>query len=427
MACENYHLSRRHFMHAFGAMGAATFLGMPLRDLYAATGAAATAGGTARLGTAEHVILLWMSGGMSHLDTFDPKPGREVAGEFGAIPTRADGIAVSEVLPKLAQQMQHAALVRSLYGPEGDHDRARYNLLTGYRQAPQLVHPSVGSVVAHERTQVGDLPSFVSIGGRALSAGYMGQQCEAYFIGNPGEPDPYVKLPEGITAVRAQHRLDLLRQMNQSYGKQHPDPYIEATNDSYRAAVNFMNSPALAAFKLEEESAATRSAYGATNFGRGCLLARRLVEQGVRFVQVSLGGFDTHDNNFEQMRRLGGMLDQPAAALIADLASSGLLSKTLVVVLSEFGRTPKINRDGGRDHHPGVFSALLAGGGIRGGQVIGSSDADAMTPRDRPVSVPDLHATICHALAIDPTKHVDTPLKRPMKLVDGGRAIGELL
>jgi len=417
MSCQSYHVSRREFLHAAGTLGVASLLGMPVRELMA--------GNTT--GTAEHVILLWMSGGMSHIDTLDPKPGRKVGGEFQPIKTTASGVEISEILPTLASQMKHAALVRSINGVEGDHGRARYNVMTGYRMAPQLVHPGMGSIISSQRHQIGDLPSFVAVGGRAMSSGYLGQKCEAYFIGTPGMPDPYVQLPEGINEVRAKRRLEVLDQMNNGFSKRHPDPYLDATEDSYTAAMNFMKSPALKAFKLEEESTDVRERYGISMFGRGCLLARRLVEQGVRFVQVSLGGFDTHDNNFAALQQRAAVLDPAIGSLIDDLNSTGMLSKTMVVLLSEFGRTPRINDDNGRDHHPRVFSTMMAGGGIKPGTVVGSSDKDGFEPKDRPVKVADIHATVCRALGVDPNHEVMTPLKRPMKLVDGGTAVTELL
>ena len=419
--CDSYRrMTRRGFLRASaGAVGAASLLGMNVRDLLALTGSGATP-------TAEHVILLWMSGGMSHIDTFDPKPGRPTAGEFKPIRTSVRGIDVSEILPRLARQMHRAALVRSVTNGEGDHGRATYNVLTGYKMAPQLVHPSLGSVIAHERDSLSELPSFVSISGRALPAEYHGNACEAYYIGEPGEPDPYVTLPKNVAAERADRRLDLLRQMNAHHAGESDDPMLEAVDRRYVAAKHFMQSPALAAFDLDTESAKVREAYGDTEFGRGCLLARRLVEHGVRFVQVAMGGFDTHSNNFPTLRERGETIDPAAASLIGDLAASGKLEKTLVLMMSEFGRTPRVNAGGGRDHHPGVWSVLMAGGGMKGGALIGASDADGYHPAERPVHVGDLHATVCHALGIDPEKKVMTPLGRPMRLVDEGEPVREL-
>ena len=286
---------------------------------------------------------------------------------------------------------------------------------------------SLGSVAAHELKAGGDLPNFISIGAHAPSAGYLGNNCEAYYVGEPGLPDPYLHLPDGVNETRASRRLEALAQANDGFKSKVPDPQLDATSDSYLAALRFMHSPALSAFNLDEESQQVRDSYGDTSFGRGCLLARRLVDKGVRFVQVNTGGFDTHSNNFIAMRRLGGTIDPAIASLISDLAATGKLDRTLVLTLSEFGRSPNINDKAGRDHHPGVFCSLLAGGGIKPGTLIGSSDQDGNKPATRPVTPSDLHATICYALGIDPDKTIETPLGRPMKLVDQGKPVLEVL
>lgn len=416
--CSGYAVTRRELMKA-GAFGAATLMTMPVRDLIAFAGAD-------RMASAEHVILLWMAGGMSHIDTFDPKPGRPTAGEFKPIDSTADAVAVSEILPQMARQMKDASIIRSMTNTEGDHGRATYSVLTSYKQTPQLIHPSLGSVIAHELSQKGDLPSFVSVGGRGLSSGYLGQRCEAYYVGKPGDPDPYTQLPEHITDVRASRRRDLLREMNRAFAEHSPVRSMADVELSYAAADAFMRSPALSAFDVSAEAPAVRAAYGDTQFGRGCLLARRLVEQGVRFVQVSMGGFDTHANNFPAMRQLGAIIDPAVASLISDLRSSGLLDRTLVLMLSEFGRTPRINERAGRDHYPRVFSSMIAGGGVRRGFVYGRSSEDGTEVADKPVTIADLHATVCTALGIDPARYVDTPISRPMKLVDGGSSVDGL-
>jgi len=432
-ACRDYHVTRRRFLQ-FGGLGVATLLGMPVRDLMAASDQAKAdwASGSARPGayqkaTAEHVILLWMGGGMSHIDTWDPKPGRPTAGEFKPIKTSASGVEISEILPHTATQMKHASLVRSITARNGDHGGATYTMMTGYAPAPQFTHPAMGSIVVHEREQIGELPAFVSVNGRAGSAGYLGHKHEAYFIGAPGQPDPYLSLHEGVTQARAERRMALLREANAKFEAAKGDPSLGAIDQSYAAAVNFMNSPALKALDLDQEKDSVREAYGHSGFGRGTLLARRLVEHGVRFVQVSQGGFDTHSDNFTKMREIGSVIDPAIACLIRDLASSGLLEKTLVVQLSEFGRTPRINGEAGRDHHPRVFSALFAGGGVKPGLVIGSSDEDGVNPAERPVRISDIPATILAALGVDPTKHVTTPIGRPMKLVNDGQPVNELM
>jgi hypothetical protein len=404
-ACTDYQVTRRRLLKMFSA----SILGMPVSQLLAQANPGK--------GRAEHVILFWNSGGMSHLDTWDPKPGRKVQGEFAPIKTSVSGMEISEIFPKLAKQMHHAALIRSIAGTNGDHGRAQYELQTGFGQTPNILHPGLGSIVVSERQPLGDLPAFVSISGQAARAGFLGQQCEAYFVGRPGEKDPYLTFPEGISHARGMQRLQILEKMNARTSGSVGANDMKATEIALKDAVALMESPALKAFELDEESPQTIERYGNTEFGRGALLARRLVEKGVRFVQVNRGGFDNHGNIFQAMRDHGAVMDSGIASLLSDLKANGMLEKTLVIVLSEFGRTPRINDAGGRDHWASCFGCLMAGGGVKGGSIIGASDADGMEPAERPVKVPDLHATICHALGIDLDKEVITAQGRPMRLV----------
>jgi len=404
-ACTDYQVTRRRLLKMFSA----SILGMPVSQLLAQA--------VPGKGRAEHVILFWNSGGMSHLDTWDPKPGRKVQGEFAPIKTSVSGMEISEIFPQLAKQMHHAALVRSIAGTNGDHGRAQYELQTGFGQTPNILHPGLGSIVVSEREPLGDLPAFVSISGQSARAGYLGQQCEAYFVGRPGEKDPYLAFPEGISHARGMQRLQILERMNARTSGNVGANDMKATEIALKDAVALMESPALKAFELDEETPQTIERYGNTEFGRGALLARRLVEKGVRFVQVNRGGFDNHGNIFQAMRDHGAVMDSGIASLLSDLKANGMLEKTLVIVLSEFGRTPRINDAGGRDHWAACFGCMMAGGGIKGGSIIGASDADGMEPAERPVKVPDLHATICHALGIDLDKEVITAQGRPMRLV----------
>lgn len=405
MSCSDYHFTRRRVLQTFSA----SLLGMPVSQLVANT--------KPNHAKAEHVILFWNSGGMSHLDTWDPKPGRKVQGEFNPIKTSVDGMEISEIFPQLAKEMHNAALIRSIAGTNGDHGRAQYELQTGFNQSPNILHPGFGSLVVHEREPLGDLPALVSISGQSARAGYLGQKCEAYYVGRPGQKDPYLTFPEGISHARGMQRLQILEKMNARTTAQKGAFELKASQTALRDAINLMESPALKAFNLEEESNQTVEKYGNTEFGRGALLARRLVEKGVRFVQVNRGGFDNHGNIFDAMRNHGAVMDPAIASLLSDLKANGLLSKTLVVVLSEFGRTPRINDGGGRDHWARVFSCMMAGGGIKGGSIVGSSDEDGMDVAERPVKVADLHATLCHALGIDLHKELETPQGRPMRLV----------
>lgn len=415
MNCSGYRVSRRAMLGA----ASGTILGLSVRNLLALAG-------TSHPAKAEHVILFWNGGGMTHLDTWDPKPGRPTQGEFEPIETSVPGIQISEIFPRVAQQMHHAALIRSIAGTNGDHGRATYQLQTSYDPFPNLQHPGIGSVVVHEREALGDLPAHISISGEAPRSGYLGQRCEAYFIGRPGEKDPYLAFPSGITQVRGNKRLDVLSRFNNRYGEKVSRPQLQASQTAVDQAVKLMRSPALKAFELDKEDPATVERYGETEFGRGALLARRLVEEGVRFVQINRGGFDVHTNAFPAMRDHGDVMDPALGSLVEDLAASGMLEKTMILMLSEFGRTPTVNKDAGRDHWASVFSCFIAGGGVKGGTVIGSSDKDGEMPDERPVNVPDLHATVCHALGIDPDKEVMTPLGRPMKLVNKGQPVKEL-
>ncbi len=405
MSCSDYQYTRRRMLKTFSA----SLLGMPVNQLLA-QGASSNA-------QAEHVILFWNSGGMSHLDTWDPKPGRKVQGEFNPIKTSVDGMEISEIFPQLAKQMHLGALIRSIAGTNGDHGRAQYELQTGFNQSPNIMHPGLGSLIAHEREPLGDLPALVSISGQAARAGYLGQQCEAYFVGRPGQKDPYLTFPEGISHARGMQRLQVLEKMNRRTSAQNGAEELKASQTALKDAVALMESPALKAFDLKKENPTTVAKYGDTEFGRGALLARRLVEQGVRFVQVNRGGFDNHGNIFQAMRNHGADMDPAIASLISDLKANGKLEKTLIVVLSEFGRTPRINDGGGRDHWARVFSCMMAGGGIKGGSIIGASDPDGMEVAERPVKVADLHATLCHALGIDLNKELTTPQGRPIRLV----------
>jgi hypothetical protein len=334
---------------------------------------------------------------------------------------------ITQIFPRLSQQLHNVALIRSIAGTNGAHGRATYQLLTSYNQvAGLLLHPGIGSIVSHEKPRLGDLPAYISITGQAPRAGYLGQKCESYFVGRPGEPDPYLAFPQGITKVRGNKRLELLAKYNAKNRAARPASEFAATEQSIEDATSLMRSPALKAFEVDKVDPETLGRYGDTDFGRGALLARRLVEKGVRFVQINRGGFDTHGNNFPAMENHGAVMDPALTSLIEDLDVRGMLDTTMVIVLSEFGRTPRINNNAGRDHHAPCFSCLMAGGGIAKGAVVGASDIDGVQPADRPVKVPDIHATICHAMGINHRKRVMTPLDRKLKLVDGGKPVMEL-
>jgi Protein of unknown function (DUF1501) len=402
-------------------------------------------------------ILLWMTGGPSQIDTFDPKPGHANGGEFQAIQTAVPGISISQHLPKLAKQMKDIVIIRSMSTKEGDHGRATFNLRTGYQQTGPIRYPTLGSLVAKELgSDEAELPNFVSIAPvrafnpGAFGPGFLGPQYAPLIVGEGAANDGQggmdarklsfkvedLSPPAGVNNLRADARLGLLDSLRKDFLSSHPGVGPVSHQDAYMRAVRLMRSSAAKAFELEEESAAVRDAYGRTAFGQGCLLARRLVERGVPFVEVSLSaadgamaaGWDTHQQNFEAVKKLSEVLDPAWAALMEDLRGRGLLDSTLIVWMGEFGRTPKINPQAGRDHFPAAWTTVLAGGGIKGGQVIGSSGPDGMTVKDHPVSVPDLLATVCKGVGVDPMAQNDSGLGRPIRVVDPkAKSIQEVL
>ncbi|MCI0340764.1 MAG: DUF1501 domain-containing protein [Planctomycetales bacterium] len=376
--------------------------------------------------TADSCILLWMAGGPSQLDTFDPKPGRPTGGPIQTVPTSVAGVELSEHLPKIAAQMKHLALIRSMTSKEGDHQRARYYVHTGHPPEATAAHPSLGAIVARHRGNPDfDLPNFVSIGGGSVGGGYFGPDNNPFVVQRPGAPIENLKAPVGD--ARLERRLKLLEDLEQRFAGARATEPVEAHEAMYAKAVRMMRSPMIEAFDVSKEPEEVKAAYGKTPFGTGCLMARRLIEKGVKCVEVVLNGWDTHDDNFNRVKTLCGALDPAYATLLTDLDSKGLLKRTLVIWMGEFGRTPKINDrgGGGRDHFPKAWCSVLAGGGIRGGQVIGKTDADGQEVADRPVTVPDLFASLCRAFAVDPGQ-VNHAGPRPIKLVEKGTLVKEL-
>jgi hypothetical protein len=375
-------------------------------------------------------ILLWMQGGPSQFETFSPKPGQESGGQTKAIATNESGIEISENLPELAKVTDKLCLVRSMTSKEGSHPRATFLMHTGYLPTATVRYPTLGSIVASELAdRASELPSFVRIGGRGFgggndNAGLLGIDWDPFVMQQAG------RLPENTalttSADRYDRRLKLLTNLEKHYAASGGNQEVSDHQKVYQQAAKMVTSPKMDAFDLAKEPAKMQEMYGDSPFGKGCLLARRLVETGVTFVEVSLGNWDTHQDNAERTKTLCGQLDTPYAALIKDLADRGLLDKTLVIWMGEFGRTPRINPRGGRDHYPRAFDAVLAGGGVRGGQVIGRTDAGGASVEDRPVTVNDLFRTICHSLAIDADKENMSSIGRPIKIVDGGEVVKEV-
>jgi uncharacterized protein (DUF1501 family) len=427
-------LSRRDWLAATsgsllsGSLLGGTLLGGLSDWLRALAAADRPAGGRKR-----SCLLLWMNGGPSQTDTFDMKPGHAHGGPFRPIATGTAGISISEHFPGLAAWSDRLAVVRSMSTREGDHGRARLNLRTGYFPQSSIQFPVLGSLVSKESGgTAGDLPNYVSIlpaglfGPGSPPAGFLGPGYAPLLVGreregvDEGQPLTVenLALPAGVSNDDARARLELLGRTEESFLSRRAGLAANEHRNAYERASRLMSRSAAKVFDLADEPAAIRERYGRSQFGQGCLLARRMLERQVPFVEVSLSGWDTHEDNFNRVRDLSTVLDKAWSALMQDLHERGLLDSTLVVWMGEFGRTPGINPQQGRDHYPKAWSVVLGGGGVRGGQVIGRTSADGMAVEDRPVSTPDLLATICLALDLDPRKQNMSNVGRPIRLVD---------
>jgi hypothetical protein len=375
-------------------------------------------------------ILLFMRGGPSQFETFDPKPGHANGGPTKAIPTAVSGIEIAENWPHVAQAMKDIAIIRSMTNREGEHQRATYQLHTGYIPAGGVKHPSMGAIVANELgPKEFDLPHFVSIGNRlaTVGSGFLGMRVAPFVVANPTQMPNNATLPQGVNTGRFNRRLGLLDDLEEEFAAAGGGPRVEDHKALYASASQLVLSPRLKAFDVGLEKDGIRDRYGRTPFGQGCLLARRLVEQGVTFVEVDAPGWDTHQNNFERVKTLSEAVDPAFAALVGDLKERGLLERTLVLWMGEFGRTPRVNPNTGRDHFPRAFNVALAGGGVRGGQVLGATSADGTDVKSGPVTVGDLFTSVYTALKINSRKENMSGIGRPIKLIDNGQVIKELL
>jgi hypothetical protein len=417
-------IGRRDFLRLTGFLGAAGVSWLtPVSQLLAR--AAEKSG---KKGPARSIILLWMAGGPSQLETFDPHPGKEIAGGTKGIPTAVKGVQFAEGLGNLAEQMPHLAVVRSVVSKEGDHERGTYTVKTGYRPDPTVVHPALGAIICHELpdTKV-EVPRHVSIlpGQWPGRGGFLGDRYDAFKTGDPAGKVPDITARVG--ADRDQGRMDDLKVLEESFARRRKT-LVAAT--SHRAMLDrarkMMSSEQLKAFEVAHEPDRARKMYGNTPFGRGCLAARRLIEVGVRCVEVTLDGWDTHADNHNLTRKRVDILDPAFAALVRDLQQRELLSSTVVICAGEFGRTPKINRLGGRDHWPTGFSVVLAGGGLRSGVTLGETDPEGSDKPTQPVKVADIHATVLTAVGLEPGKVNASPIGRTVALSEG-KAIRGLL
>lgn len=377
-------------------------------------------------GTAKSVIYLYMDGGMSHVDTWDPKLG-EVAGPTKMIKTSAEGVQLGEYLPRTAKQMHHGAVVRSLTSTQGAHEQGNYFMHTSYQLRGTINHPSMGAWLQHFRGPGNEtLPGSVYVGNasRHPGAGFFSPDLAPLFVNNPEKGLSDIELQKGLTKDEHRARLQLAGDLDaefvRTFGRQRN---VAAHTGAYDGAFRMMASKDIVAFDLTLENDSMRNEYGRDPFGQGCLLARRLVERGVRFVEVSLHGWDTHSGNFTATPDLCEKLDKGLAALVNDLHLRGMLKETLVVVTTEFGRSPKINQALGRDHYPKAFSAALFGGGVKGGLVFGSTNNTAEEVEKDEITIPDFNATIGFALGLPLEEAVLSPSGRPFKVADKGKPV----
>ncbi len=441
--CAEYHRVSRRGMLRAGTLGV---LGFSLPDLFRAQQAQASGPGQPRsFGRAKRVIVLWMQGGVSHHDTFDPKPAApsEVRGEFKPIGTRLPGVQFTEYVPRLAQVADRFALIRSVTHPDPSHDGADYLVLKGFRAQAGFTHPDVGSVLLHERRPEGDLPPYVLVPGNTWSsgrgwnrfqAGYLRASTNPWHMGadpaDAGFRVPDIALQPMLTDQRLDRRRSLLGDVDRQIRALDAAATAAVPDPLYYRAFNILTAPQVRrAFDIASESSASRDEYGRTRLGQRCLMARRLVEAGATFVVVDDDSWDHHGTIFPTLKSNDRLpqLDRAFSTLLLDLERRGMLDDTLVVYLTEFGRTPKINEGAGRDHWPGAFSIFFAGAGVRAGQVIGSSDEIGAYPAERPIRPQDVLATLFHLVGVDPDGYVPANLGRPMPITNGGVIIPELV
>lgn len=419
-------LSRRKFMWNFAKSSlGVSMLSLFPRNILAEAGTAPPKGGTAK-----NVIYIYMNGGMSHIDTFDPKPGSKSQGPTESIKTNVPGIILSQHLPQLAKKMDKIALIRSMTSKTGVHESGTYMMRTAFRPSGNIVHPTMGAWAQLALGRRGQrLPDSVTIGGGAdhPGAGFLGPQFSPIPINSPGDGLPYSKPPKGVSEKDVESRMELARAFDESFRhKYKKNQDVKDYEGFYQETVDLLQSEDLSAFDLKKEPNDLKEKYGRGQLGSAALLARRLIENGVRFVEINHGGWDTHNNNFNAMETKVPAVDQAVGALMDDLESRGMLKDTLIVIGSEFGRTPNINVNSGRDHHPRVYSTFFAGGGVAGGQVYGESDENAFAVKENPVQIEDFHSTIAYGMGLPIDKRMHAPNGRPFFIGNQGKPITQI-
>jgi hypothetical protein len=412
-------MTRRHFVqHLAGAAGLA--------------GSAFALGHSLRVNAAElkrshkSCILLWMGGGPPTIDMWDMKPGATTGGQFKPISTAGDG-QINELMPLVAKQMKHLSIVRSMSTREADHTRGTYYLHTGFVPNPNVLHPGYGSVVAHElreKTKDLQIPPFVAIGGATEGPGFLGMAYAPFQVDSNGRVRD---LETSTDKARMRDRMQLLGMLEKRFIDQNRGTAAAEHAKVLQSTVELMTSKQMEAFRVDAEPREMRDEYGNSGFGRGCLMARRLVEVGVPFVEVSMGGWDLHQNCFTTLETKLPELDKAMSALVEDLSQRGLLENTVILWMGEFGRTPRINETAGRDHWARSWSVVLGGGGIPGGQVIGATNEDGTQVTTEPYSSEDLMATVCQTMGISLETVFTASNGRPMKIANGGKVIPELV
>lgn len=411
---------------------AKTFLGVGALGLAGSKAQAALGpnlGLPERAGAAKHVIYLYMSGGMTHLDTFDTKPGHEYQGETKTINTNVDGIRISEYLPSLAKQADKLAIVRSLTSTAGAHQQGNYLMHTSYEERATIRHPGIGAWALKFKGRLNpNLPGSVFVGGNSRingGGGFFEPQYEPLAINDPKGGLKNSKR-RSVSEEMFDHRLELARKFDQDFHEEYNVKQVRAYTQMYDDAVRIMTSKDLQVFDLNQEDTMTRERYGDNPFGQGCLLARRLVEHDVRAVEVDYGGWDMHNNVFISAPERCAVMDQAVGALLEDLERRGKLEETVVVLTTEFGRTPRINQNAGRDHYPKAFSSMLAGGGIKGGIAYGATDEGGENVIENPVKIPDFNATVAYALGLPLDQILYSPSKRPFTVAHKGKPVLDL-